>query len=213
MLTALQLQLYAVKRQKSKSLWKGAVVFLSAHAPNLTYEDLKDRLENFKQIMPGQRSSNTRTDPQQQMKDLKMKYYRELKKLYELELEKSSAHPSKNYEQQDLDKSIKPAKKDVERSERVLNLKDRWKPNCQEYKEVASWQTEKKCLKPRKERSVLSKKIDATIANSGKLARRWLEQYNEASCGLGPLAKQWEFNDISNLRSSSFCNENDDLDY
>lgn len=85
MLTALQLQFYAVKRQKSKSLWKGAVVFLSAHAPNLTYEDLKDRLENFKQIMPGQRSSNTRTDPQQQMKDLKMKYYRELKKLYELE--------------------------------------------------------------------------------------------------------------------------------
>lgn len=85
MLTALQLQLYTVKRQKSKSLWKGAVVFLSAHAPNLTYEDLKDRLENFKQIMPGQRSSNTRTDPQQQMKDLKMKYYRELKKLYELE--------------------------------------------------------------------------------------------------------------------------------
>lgn len=85
MLTALQLQLYAVKRQKSKSLWKGAVEFLSAHAPNLTYEDLKDRLEIFKQIMPGQRSSNTRTDPQQQMKDLKMKYYRELKKLYELE--------------------------------------------------------------------------------------------------------------------------------
>lgn len=73
------------KKAKVKVALEGAVVFLSAHAPNLTYEDLKDRLENFKQIMPGQRSSNTRTDPQQQMKDLKMKYYRELKKLYELE--------------------------------------------------------------------------------------------------------------------------------
>lgn len=75
--------------------------------------------------------------------------YWSMYQIKKVRLEKSSAHPSKNYEQQDLDKSIKPAKKDVERSERVLNLKDRWKPNCQEYKEVASWQTEKKCLKPR----------------------------------------------------------------
>lgn len=159
------------KKANVKVALEGAVVFLSAHAPNLmrilkiawkissklcqgkdlripdpipaANESPKDEiLQRTQEVVRAGVSVNIRLDY------ASTKYW-SMYQIKKVRLEKSSAHPSKNYEQQDLDKSIKPAKKDVERSERVLNLKDRWKPNCQEYKEVASWQTEKKCLKPR----------------------------------------------------------------